>query len=175
MCADSIQAALSVGGWTPSQSGPFMETVLSLIIPSCASSPSPAGLCAPVSSASTPHSQQSQGELQSPHTHTHTHARTCRGGADWHAATHRECPHRDQQEQTEIHEHLCSLIQSVCKNPCNKMPVLLSFSYVIFNYSIHIWFDLKLFIVMLWRLIKKSHIVRNKNSIFCLISMGIVS
>lgn len=47
--------------WIP---GPFMETVLGLIIPSCASSPSPAGLCVPVSSESTPHSHRSQGETR---------------------------------------------------------------------------------------------------------------
>lgn len=47
--------------WLP---GPFMETVLGLIIPSCASSPSPAGLCVPVSSESAPHSHRSQGETR---------------------------------------------------------------------------------------------------------------
>lgn len=44
--------------------GPFMETVLGLIIPSCASSPSPAGLRVPVSSAKTPQSHRSQGETE---------------------------------------------------------------------------------------------------------------
>lgn len=43
---------------------PFMETVLGLIIPSCASSPSPAGLRVPVSSAKTPQSHRSQGETE---------------------------------------------------------------------------------------------------------------
>lgn len=47
--------------WLP---GPFMETVLGLIIPSCASSPSPAGLRVPVSSAKTPQSHRSQGETE---------------------------------------------------------------------------------------------------------------
>lgn len=57
-----IQAAL-LGCIRPTRlPGPFMETVLGLIIPSCASSPSPAGLCVPVSSAKTPESHQSQGE-----------------------------------------------------------------------------------------------------------------
>lgn len=51
--------------------GPFTETVLGLIIPSCASSPSPAGLRVPVSSAKTPQLHRSQGE-----TEKHTHDRS---------------------------------------------------------------------------------------------------
>lgn len=47
--------------WLP---GPFTETVLGLIIPSCASSPSPAGLRVPASSAKTPQSLRSQGETE---------------------------------------------------------------------------------------------------------------
>lgn len=60
--------------------GPFMETVLGLIIPSCASSPSPAGLRVPVSSANTPHSHWSQGE-----THRRASVHTYRACTDWSA------------------------------------------------------------------------------------------
>lgn len=66
---------------------PFMETVLGLIIPSCASSPSPAGLCVPVSSASTPHSHRSQGEIH------------------WRACAHTQSLHRQTCSHTESIVH----------------------------------------------------------------------
>lgn len=60
-----LQAPVSGGQRSSRPVGPSLETVLGLIIPSCASSPSPAGLCVPVSSATAPpRSHRSQGETR---------------------------------------------------------------------------------------------------------------
>lgn len=72
--------------WLP---GPFMETVLGLIIPSCASSPSPAGLCVLVSSESAPHSHRSQGETRG---EVCTHTGPAQQHTE-HAYEHRQCNH----------------------------------------------------------------------------------
>lgn len=110
-----VQAPLCLGDTRPARPPvPFMETVLGLIITSCASSPSPAGLCVPVSSASSTHSHWSQGEA---------HRRAC-------TRTQTEEAQAGVQPRRK-HSHLLDNIAVLFNHPAETLWSLLHTAFVV--------------------------------------------